>query len=118
MRYGGYLHIAAEVAAGQEEDALTAIREELAALREERIGDEELEMVRAYLMGAYLSMVDGPFQTAETIRTLVTETTPLWHFDRLVNTTRSITAQELQRLAQAYLREEDWVEVVVGPPSR
>ena len=115
MRYGGYLHIAAEVAAGQEAESLAAIREELAILRDERIGEDELDMVRAYLMGSYLSMVDGPFQTAETIRTLVTETTPLWHFDRLVDTTRAITAQELQRLAREYLREEDWVEVVVGP---
>ena len=115
MRYGGYLHIAAEVAAGQEAEGLTAIRDELARLRDEPIDDEELDMVRAYLMGSYLSMVDGPFHTAETVRALVAEGTPLLHFDRLVAVTQSITAAELRRLARAYLRAEDWVEVVVGP---
>ena len=115
MRYGGYLYLSAEVAAGQEAEALAAIREELALLREERIDGEELEMVRAYLMGAYLSMVDGPFNTAETLRALVAEGTPLPHFDRLVETTQRITAGELQRLAQEWLAEEAFTEVVVGP---
>ena len=113
MRYGGYLYLSAEVAAGQETEALSAIREELNLLKTERIEEDELEMVRAYLMGSYLSMVDGPFNTAETVRALVSEGTPLAHFDRLVETTRTITAGELQRLAQEYLG--GWHTVVVGP---
>ena len=115
MRYGGYLYLSAEVAQGQEAEALAAVREEMQRLREERLGDEELDMVRSYLTGAYLSMVDGPFNTAETIRTLRAEGAPLLHFDRLVDTTRAITAAELQRLAQAWLDPADFVEVVVGP---
>ena len=114
MRYGGYLYLSAEVAAGEEAAALGAIREELHLLRTERIDAEELEMVRAYLMGSYLSMVDGPFNTAETVRTLVAEGTPLPHFERLVETTAHITAAELQRLADEWLAPESFVEVVVG----
>ena len=115
MRYGGYLYLSAEVAAGNEAEALAAIRDELRLLREEPVAEDELEMVRAYLMGAYLSMVDGPFNTAETVRTLVAEGTPLALFDTLVETTRTITAGELQRLARVWLAEEDFYEVVVGP---
>ncbi len=115
MRYGGYLYLSAEVAQGQEDEAFAAIREELDLLRNELVDDEELEMVRSYLMGSYLSMVDGPFNTAETIRTLLSENTPLPHFERLIETTRSITAAELQRLAQEWLDPADFVEVRVGP---
>ena len=115
MRYGGYLYLSAEVAGGTEAEALAAIHEELHLLREERIDEEELEMVRAYLMGSYLSMLDGPFNTAETVRTLVAEGTPLALFDTLVETTRTITAGELQRLARLWLGGEDFYEVVVGP---
>ena len=118
MRYGGYLYLSAEVAAGAEAEALGAIREELRLLRDERVDEEELEMVRAYLLGAYLSMVDGPFNTAETVRTLAAEGTPLALFDTLVETTRTITAGELQRLAREWLAEEAFHEVVVGPASR
>ena len=116
MRYGGYLYLSAEVAAGQEAAALAAIREELALLRTEEIDAEELEMVRSYLMGSYLSMVDGPFNTAETVRTLAAEGAALATFDRLVETTRTITPQRLRELAERWLREEGMVEVVVGPP--
>ncbi len=115
MRYGGYLYISAEVAAGTEAESIAAIHEEMARLSEELVDEEELAMVRSYLMGAYLSMVDGPFSTAETLRTLVADDAPLFHFDRLVDVTRDITAEELRELARKYLRVEDWVEVVVGP---
>lgn len=115
MRYGGYLYLSAEVAKGQEKESLAAIREEMEALRTDPIDEEELEMVRAYLMGSYLSMTDGPFTIAETIRTLVVEQTPLPHFERLVEATRTITAAELQRLAQEWLDPADFIEVVAGP---
>ena len=115
MRHGGYFYIAAEVAAGKEAESIAAIHEEMARLREELVEEEELEMVRSYLMGSYLSMVDGPFNTAETLRALVVDDAPLFHFDRLVNVTRDISAAELQALAREYLDPADWVEVVVGP---
>lgn len=115
MKYGGYLYLSAEVAKGQEVAAIEAIHEELRRLQTELIEDEELEMVKAYLMGSYLAMVDGPFNTAETIRTFVSEHTALPHFERMVETTRTITAVELRRLAQKWLSLEEFTMVVVGP---
>jgi len=115
MKYGGYLYLSAEVAKGQEGEAVSAIHEELHILQTELIEDKELEMVRAYLMGSFLSMVDGPFSTGETIRTFVSENTALPHFDRMVETTRTITAVELRSLAQKWLSPEDFTMVVVGP---
>ena len=115
MRRGAYLNIAAEVAAGREAEALEAIRDECELLCEELIDDDELAMVRSYLMGTYLSLVDGPFHTAEVYRTLVTESAPPTHFARLVEVTRTITARRLRTLARRYLRGPEWVEVVVGP---
>ncbi|MFK8057702.1 MAG: M16 family metallopeptidase [Saprospiraceae bacterium] len=115
MKYGGYIYLSAEVAKGQEEEATKAIHDELRKLQTELITDEELEMVRAYLMGSFLAMVDGPFNTAETIRTLVSENTALPHFERMVETTLTITATELRSLAQKWLSPEDFTRVVVGP---
>ncbi len=115
MRFGAYLSVSAEVAGEQVAEALAAIREEMDSLRGALIDAEELEMVRAYLMGSYLSMVDGPINTAESVRTLLTEDAQLSYFARLVETTRTITATELRHLAREYLNPEEWIEVVVGP---
>lgn len=115
MRYGGYLYLSAEVTKGQEQEAMQAIHEELALLRDEPLEEDEMEMVRSYLMGSFLSMVDGPFNTAEAIRTVVTEGAEMQHFDELVHIAKTITADQLQALAKKWLNPEDFVQVTVGP---
>ncbi len=116
MRYGAYWYVSAEVAAGKEAEALAAIRAEFELLCTDLVDEDELEMVRSYLMGTYLSLVDGPFHTAEVHRTLVTESSPPGHFERLVDVTSQITAKQVRALARKYLGDNGaWVEVVVGP---
>ena len=81
---------------------------------EQPIGAEELNMVRSYLMGNFLSMLDGPFNVGELVRTLVSDEMPFSFFSDLVETVNTIQADTLQTLAQQYLQEEEQWEVVVG----
>lgn len=114
MEFDGYLYIASEVGNEFVEKTLTEIYNECQLLCEEPIEEDELGMVRSYLMGTYLNMIDGPFNVSELIRTLVIDQVPLSHFHQLVETTRMITAAELQALARQYLRREELCEVIVG----
>jgi zinc protease len=66
------------------------------------------------LLGTYLQMVDGPFNVADVIKTLVIDLVPLSSFEHLVETTRTITPTRLRELARQYLNKEDMWEVVVG----
>ena len=118
MKFDGYLYIGTEV--GNEFVAATCeeIYKELALLRNEVVSAEELEMVKNYLIGTYLTMIDGPFQASELIKTMVLENLPEDFFSTLVQTTRKVTAQQLQELANRYLQEEDIWQVSVGAPMK
>ena len=84
-------------------------------LQETMVEEEELKMVRNFLLGNFLTMLDGPFNVSEVIRTLVLDKLPLDAFDELVSTVQNIEAAGLQKLAQKYLNKADMWQVVVGP---
>ena len=118
MKFDGYLYIGTEV--GNEFAAATCdeIFKELALLRNELVSAEELEMVKNYLIGTYLTMIDGPFQASELVKTIVLEDLQPDFFTQLVQTTRKITAKQLRALANKYLQEEDIWQVSVGAPMK
>lgn len=115
MRYEGSLLIGTEVSPEYVAPTLREIELEMKQLREEPVGEEELKMVKNFLLGNFLTMLDGPFNVSEVVRTLVADGLPLRAFDDLVATVENIEAPALQALAQKYLNKEDMWQVVVGP---
>lgn len=114
MHHDGCFYIGTEVGNEFVEDTLKQIYLEIHKLQEELVEEEELSMVRNYLMGNFLTMLDGPFSVSEVVRTQVVEGLPLDYYEGLVDKVRAITAEEIQHLAQKYLRQEDLWEVIVG----
>lgn len=114
MHYDGCMYIGTEAGNEFVNDTLQQIYHEMRLLQEERIDEEELSMVRNYLMGNFLTMLDGPFNVSEVVRTQAMEGLPMSYFESLTEKVRTITAEELQSLAQRYLNREDMWEVVVG----
>ncbi len=115
MRYDGAFHIEAEVSNEYVAETLREIDAEMDVLREELVDDEELEMVRNYLMGTFLTMLDGPFNLSEVYRTLLTEETPFEFFGHLIDTVLQITPEQLRELARRYLEPDSFWKVIVGP---
>jgi predicted Zn-dependent peptidase len=118
MRHDGAFYIGTEVGNEFVGDTLKQIRLELRSLIENPVSEEELTMVRNYLMGNFLSMVDGPFNVGEVVRTMVGDELPFSFFSELVESVNTIKAETLQRLAEQYLQPEDQWEVVVGAPGK
>ncbi len=114
MLYDGYLYVATEVGNEFVAPTLREIYHEFERLQQVPVGEEELNMVRNYLLGNLLTMLDGSFNISEIIKTQVVENLAADHFKQLVQTIRSITPAELQRLAQKYLQREAMWEVIVG----
>ncbi|WP_421949559.1 M16 family metallopeptidase [Phaeodactylibacter xiamenensis] len=115
MRYDGSLLIGTEVSPEYVEPTLREIEREMKILQETLVDEEELKMVRNFLLGNFLTMLDGPFNVSEVIRTLVLDGLPLSTFDELVSTVQNIDAAALQGLAQKYLNKADLWQVIVGP---
>lgn len=111
-RHENYLYISTEVGNEVKQAALTEIYSEIERLKEEPVDEEELGMVRSYLMGMLLNSLDGAFKIAAIWRELLTADLSAAFFKNYVDTLQNITPAHLQQLAQEHLR--DWCEVTVG----
>lgn len=114
LLHDGCFYIATEVSPEKKDAALRAIFSEMKKLRTRPVGQEELDMVRNYLLGMLLNGLDGPLNTSDMVRSYLLEDTPFEKFDSLVHTIQTIGPAELQALAERYLQKEDFWTVVVG----
>jgi zinc protease len=95
------------------EATIEEVYKEMQLLREELIEEEELSLVRNYLIGTILGDLDGPFHIMGRWKNLVLNDLDGDYFYRSIETIKTITADELQELAKKYLNPEDFYELVV-----
>lgn len=101
--------------AGKEvcEATIAEVYKEMKDLREEPIDNEELLLVRNYMMGGILGELDGPFQIIARWKNIILNNLNEQYFYDSINTIKTVTAEELQQLAQKYLNPEEFYELVV-----
>ncbi|MCU0433382.1 MAG: insulinase family protein [Bacteroidia bacterium] len=114
LQHAGYFVISTEVGVNVTNATLHEIRTELDKLRQEEIPADELELVRNYMTGVFLRSTDGPFALADRLKGLLGYNLSYEYYNRFLHTVQSITAAELQGLAQKYLAPEKMTEVVAG----
>ena len=95
------------------EAAITEVYKEMKDLREELVDEEELLLVRNYMMGGLLGELDGPFQIIARWKNIILNGLTEKYFYDSIQTIKTISAEELQQLAQKYLQPEDFYELVV-----
>jgi len=115
MRFGGSWLISSEVGNEFSRETRREVLAEIERLREERVDPEELTMLKNYLQGVFLGMLDGPFNIARVVKQLLLADLPLSSFDSWVNQVQDIGPEQLQSLFQTYLKPEQITEVWVGP---
>lgn len=101
--------------AGREvsEAAIEEVYKEMEDLREELIDEEELLLVRNYMIGGILGELDGPFQIIARWKNIILNGMDESYFHNSIQTIKTVTAEELQELARKYLNPEDFYELVV-----
>lgn len=75
---------------------------------------EELEMLKSYMLGDFCRSYEGPFSLSEAWIYVQTADLDDDFFNRQVDSIRSITVEEIRDLAQRYLCKEKLIEVVAG----
>ena len=98
MNFDGCFYIATEVGNEFINKTLDEIYKEMELLRTEAVEEEELEMVRNYVLGGFLNMLDGPFNVSDVVKTLVSEDLPLTYFEKLVQEVQSVAEDDLLAL--------------------
>lgn len=86
---------------------------EMNLLCQEEIGEEELNLVRNYMIGSVLGSLDGPFQIIARWKSIVLNDLDENYFYKSIKAIKETTAAELQELSNKYLKPEDFYELVV-----
>ncbi|MGY4384433.1 zinc protease [Pedobacter sp. UYP24] len=110
----GYLFIATEVGADVCNDALNEIDKEIETLKTTEIPEQELELVRSYMLGSLLGSLENAFSHADKFKNLYFSGLDYDYYDRYIQTVRTIAPVELRKLAHLYLNSADFTKVIAG----
>jgi len=77
------------------------------------VDDEELLLVRNYMMGGILGDLDGPFQIIARWKNIILNNLDESYFYDSIKTIKSISSEELRELARKYLDPGGFYELVV-----
>ena len=116
MIYDGYFNVSTEVGNEYLEPTLDGIYNEMERLKNEKVGERELAMVKNYLSGNFLNMVDGPFKVAGIAKVGALNNLDFGFYQNLMSRIHSVTADDLQELAHKYLIRGNMTEIIVGNP--
>ncbi len=114
LQQTGYIAVAADVKAENAKDAVVEIEREIEKLQNETISEEELALVKNFMMGEMLQSLDGTLSTSEVYKGLVQFGYGFSYFEKLKDKILGITAQELKNLANKYFVSEEMITVVAG----
>lgn len=89
------------------------VYKEMELLRNEPVDDEELQMIRNYMIGTVLGDLDGPFQVMARWKSLLLNGFDEHYFYKGIEIVKTVTAEELQQIANKYLHPEEFYELVV-----
>ena len=113
-REAGYFYISTEVGSDVCKNAMEEIYKEIQLLREELISEEELELVKNYMLGNILKSFDGPFERMERFKSTLLYGLEYNTYLEMAKVIREIRAENLRDLANKWLQKEDLIELVVG----
>ena len=95
------------------EATITEVYKEMEGLRNAPIDEEELLLVRNYMIGSILGDLDGPFQIINRWKNIILNGLDESFFYKQIETIKTVSAQELQSLANKYLQPDNFYELVV-----
>ncbi len=95
------------------EATIEEVYKEMKKLREEKIDEEELLLVRNFMIGGLLGDLDGPFQLIAKWKNIILNNLDGSFFYDSVHEIKTISAAELQEIANKYLLPEKFYELVV-----
>ncbi len=95
------------------EATMKEIYKEMKLLKEDIVDDEELNLVRNYLIGSILGDLDGPFQVMNRWKNYILNGLTENFFYESIQTIKTVNAEELKALANKYFVEENFYELLV-----
>ncbi|MDN5201538.1 pitrilysin family protein [Fulvivirgaceae bacterium BMA10] len=114
LRNEGYFVIGTDVKKDFTQATIDEIHKEINILRNELIGQEELDTVKNYMLGSFLSNVTTPFSLADKFKSIHFHGLTYDFYKDYFQTIKALSAMEILELSRKYLDIDSMTEVVVG----
>ncbi len=96
------------------EATVEEIKREMRKMKTDKAGDDELDTVRNYLIGSFLTSMETSFSLADKFKGIYFFGLDYEYYDRYIRTVNQMTGDELMRLSNRYLEEDKFSLVLVG----
>lgn len=110
----GYFIIATEVGKAVTEETLKEIRHEMDVLKNEAVPQEELDLVKNYLLGQILKSADGPNAMMDLYMAAQLHGKDFGYYNEAISHIQQIDQERIMELAKKYLNWENFSIVTAG----
>jgi zinc protease len=114
MNQTGYFVIVTEVGKEVLDLTLHEIKFEMERLQNELVSDDELDLVKNYMLGQLLKSADGPYAMLDMYNSVDMYDLTLAFYDEAIQKVKHITPARIQELAKQYLKYEDFLIITAG----
>lgn len=96
------------------EDTIREIFKEINRLKDEPLGEEELDILKNYSLGSFLRSIDGPFAVSEKYKTLIDYGQDYNYYHNYIRLLKNLDTNGLMETARKYLKQDEIYQVVAG----
>lgn len=114
LQHTGLFTIATEVGAESTQATLAEIEKEFNILRETQASDQEMTLVKNYMLGSILGTIESIFSHADKFKAVYFYGLDLSYYKRYNEIVRNITATDVQQIANTYFDYDNLLKIVVG----
>ncbi len=112
----GLFIISAEINRENTGRAVDEIYNEIRILQSIPVEEQELNVVRNFMLGEMVRMFDGPFARAESFKALLLFGLGTEYYYRFAEKIKSISPDEITELARTYYKTDELHEIIAGMP--
>lgn len=114
LKHHSYVVIGTDVKKEFADNTIHEINKELDVLCSTPVGTQELDTVKNHMIGHFQSKLSSSFSLAEKFKNIHIHGLDYSYYDKYISTIEHITSQEIQDMANKYLRADSLKKVVIG----
>ena len=114
FEHEAYLVIGTDVKKEVTSQTYEEIAKEIKILQTALVPEEELDIVKNYILGSFMGSINTPFSLIDKFKTLYYNNLTYDYYDRYYEVVTNITAENIKEIAEEYLNFDEMIKVSVG----
>ncbi|MDO5571609.1 MAG: pitrilysin family protein [Bacteroidales bacterium] len=114
LKNGSYITISTQTAVNYTQEVIKEVFNEIRKLKEELVTDEEMSMLKGYLMGEMARLFDGPFPIADAHISLIANGMDSGYYKNMIKEISDITSGDIIEMAKKYFIENNFSVIISG----